>query len=136
MAKLLYFNGQPLGDHLVLYRPASVLQTPPAVGTGFLQSIARVDAVSRNLLRSYEFTIALLRATEDAMAHAVEAIQQMQGATGLVQVRIGLTIRATFTDWTLAIAPPPPMAPAFGGRVIEAWPLVFVGERSPQLSQA
>lgn len=136
MAKLLYFNGQPIGDHLVLYRPSSALQTPPAIGTGFLQPLARVDSVSRNLLRTYEFSIALIRSNEDAMAHAVEAIQQMQGATGLVQVRLGLTVKATFTDWTLASAPPPPMAQAYGGRVIEAWPLTFVGERAPQLSQA
>ncbi len=134
MSKLLYFNGQPIGTHLVLHRPASSLLTPPAVSGGFLRSVAKVDTASRNLLRAWEFVIAVIRDDEDAMAHAAEAIMQLQGTRGTAEVRIGFTVKAKFTDWAVAGVPPPPMALAYGGRLVTEWPITLIGETPPVLS--
>lgn len=131
--KTLRFNGQQIGDLVIVHSPDHRALTPPIDVPGLFQADAEINTDSRNLSYGLVVTVFVKRANEDALGAVISAIQQYVGLRGAVQVRLGGAVKVETDDtWCLADAPAPPLEPAYGGRFTDRLVLTFKGPTPPR----
>jgi hypothetical protein len=132
MAQQLYFRNTAIGTHLVKFESTRSLVTPPTIAAGLFADTALINADSRNQLFSLRVWVAIVAASNIALNSAAEALWDLQGVQGDVEIRDGAAVKVRCRDWFLAEAAELNLADGFGGRFTPAWPLRFIGMTRPE----
>lgn len=134
---ILFFRGQRFGD-VVKMEPDNLVLTPPVAQVGLFQSVAGLNSDSVNMQYGLVVTIHLTRYTIFDFTQDAAAIQRLQGLRGNLEIKEVVpdppleVVRILGENWILAFVPRPAIAEGHGGRLVQSWPLRFVGDSSLQ----
>lgn len=131
MALIMTFNGQQVGEQLIAVEPASGLLTPPVFRAGLYQDFGGVNSESRNLLRGFVFHVYVIAADNMAVLPLIDAIQDLAGRVGDIEIMDGIVSKLLCTGWTIGAIPTVEMAEGFGGRLLRNLPIPAFGESAP-----
>jgi hypothetical protein len=131
MAQQVYFRNTLFSDFLNKMESGTQLGTPPAVMPGLYQTNARIASDSRNLIHAVTLYVVLVKANQFLLLDASKSGQGYLGLEGRLQVKDGSTVKLDWLECWFAQAPQPTVRDGFGGRLVENWPLTFIGETSP-----
>ncbi len=134
MAHTLTFNGDEVGQYLMVVQPVNELLTPANFRVGLFQQNAAVNADSRNLVRSYRFVVTLLGSSPISAARLLEIIQQLQGRRGDI-VAVFDSDRVELDQWVINRVESAMPSPGFGGLWRPGVAITAVGENPPRYSE-
>jgi len=126
--RILRFRNQQLGDGVVTVVPATQPVTPVVVQPGLYQETAGLACEGRNLVYRMLVEVYMSRNTPNTFAMAAMYVQNMAGLKGELIIEEDGDSDLTGYDWYLENVPPPNTLPGYGGRFIDRWPLLFVGD--------
>lgn len=134
MAHTLTFNGDQIGQHLMVMQPVNELLTPANFRAGLFQQNAGVNADSRNLARSYRFAVTLVGDDPVTTSRLLENVKQLQGRQGDL-VAIFDSQQLELDQWIINRVESREPQRGFGGRWLPNVTIYVVGETPPRYSE-